>query len=159
MLLLLQVSAIKQGIAELRAGLKKAEAEINMAADLVGADEGAALMAQFANMMAAFHTSAAAAVARTEVWLPVPRMAKLIYRNCRVLDAQMIPFPLTAQLTHHLAPPDAVLQFCQWSASYTIGQTAPCLHTDRNRAFPEKIYKHRLHVDSHVYLAYRCAGA
>ena len=46
--LLLQVSAIKQGIAELRAGLKKAEAEISTAADLVGADEGAALMAQFA---------------------------------------------------------------------------------------------------------------
>ncbi|CAL5223204.1 g5679 [Coccomyxa viridis] len=62
----LQVSAIKQGIAELRAGLKKAESEISMAADLVGADEGAALMAQFANMMAAFHTSAVAAVARTE---------------------------------------------------------------------------------------------
>ena len=67
-----QVSAIKQGIAELRAGLRKAEAEISVAADLVGTtDEGAALMAQFANMMAAFHTSAVAAVARTEVWLPV----------------------------------------------------------------------------------------
>ncbi len=73
----MQVSAIKQGIAELQAGLKKAESEISMAADLVGADEGAALMAQFANMMAAFHTSAVAAVARTEVWLPVPRMADL----------------------------------------------------------------------------------
>ena len=71
-ILLLQMSAVKQGIAELRAGLKKAEAEINRAADLVGTDEDAALMAQFANMMAAFHSSAAAAVARTEVWLPSP---------------------------------------------------------------------------------------
>ena len=64
------MSAIKQGIAELQAGLKKAEAEISMAADMVGAAEGAELMAHFANMMAAFHKSAAAAVGRTEVRLP-----------------------------------------------------------------------------------------
>ena len=68
----LQVSAIKQGIAELRAGLKTAEAEVSRAADMIGSSEDAAMMAQFANMMAAFHTAAAAAVARTEVWLPVP---------------------------------------------------------------------------------------
>ena len=61
------MSAIKQGIAEMRAGLKKAEAEMNMAADLVGTNEGAALMAQFANVMAAFHQSAAAAITCTEV--------------------------------------------------------------------------------------------
>lgn len=66
------MSAIKQGIAELRAGLRKAEAEISVAADLVGASDEAALMAQFANMMAAFQTSAAAAVARTEVRLATP---------------------------------------------------------------------------------------
>jgi len=65
--MLVQVSAIKQGISELRGGLKKAEAEIQTARNLASASDGAALMEQFATMMAAFYESSSAAVKSTEV--------------------------------------------------------------------------------------------
>ena len=66
---LAQVSAIKQSIAELRAGLKKAETEIETAQRLGGSGEGAELMEAFASSMAAFHDAAAASVKATEVCL------------------------------------------------------------------------------------------
>ena len=64
---LAQVSAIKQSIAELRAGLKKAETEIATAQRLRGDGEGAELMEAFASSMAAFRDAAAASVETTEV--------------------------------------------------------------------------------------------
>lgn len=53
----------------MRAGLKKAETEISTAQGLQGASDGesSALMAEFADRMAAFHKSAAASVKGTEV--------------------------------------------------------------------------------------------
>ena len=66
---LAQVSAIKQSIAELRAGLKKAELEIETAQRLGGDGEGAELMEAFASSMVAFRDTAAASVTATEVCL------------------------------------------------------------------------------------------
>ena len=63
------MSAIKQSIAELRAGLKKAETEIETAQRLAGDGEGAELMEAFASSMAAFRDAAAASVKATEVCL------------------------------------------------------------------------------------------
>ena len=61
------MSAIKQSIAELRAGLKKAETEIDTAQRLAGSGEGAELMEAFASSMASFRDAAAASVKATEV--------------------------------------------------------------------------------------------
>ena len=68
---LAQVSAIKQSIAELRAGLKKAETEIETAQRLADSEngEGAELMEAFASSMASFRDAAAASVKATEVCL------------------------------------------------------------------------------------------
>ena len=58
---------MKQSIAELRAGLRKAEAEINVARGMAGSSSSAGLMEDFATAMSAFHESAAASLKSTEV--------------------------------------------------------------------------------------------
>ena len=58
---------MKQSIAELRAGLRKAEAEINVARGMAGSSSSAGLMEVFGNAMSAFHESAAASLKSTEV--------------------------------------------------------------------------------------------
>ena len=62
-----QVSAVKQSIAELRAGLRKAEAEINVARGMAGSSSSAGLMGDFGKTMSAFHESATASLKSTEV--------------------------------------------------------------------------------------------
>ena len=79
---LAQVSAIKQNIAELRAGLKKAETEIGTTQRLKGNGEGSELMEAFANSMAAFHDSAAASVKATEVCPPAAEELLWLSNSC-----------------------------------------------------------------------------